>query len=51
MIDDDREWLELDECAKRMGITELQVLALVRKRALRSANLGFVLLVEPAILG
>jgi predicted DNA-binding protein (UPF0251 family) len=51
MIDDDREWLELDECAKRMDITRQQVLALVRTRALRSINPGFTLLVEPAILG
>lgn len=48
--DDDREFLELNACAERMGVTPREVLALARRGALRSVNLGFGLLVEPAIL-
>jgi hypothetical protein len=52
---DDREdddYIDLKECAKRMGLTVAQVTGLVRCGALRSIPLGFGAppLVQPAIL-
>ncbi|MFP2990317.1 hypothetical protein ACK87K_06060 [Mycobacterium intracellulare] len=44
------DYLDLDECAHRMGLTVDQVLELCRQRALRSIDLGAgCILVQPAI--
>lgn len=49
--DDGRDFLDVDECAKRMGISINEVMDLVRIRALRAIDYGYGLLfVEPAIL-
>lgn len=50
ILDDGREYLELDACARRMKMTEERVLELVRIRALRATDLGWGPLVEPAII-
>jgi hypothetical protein len=46
------DYLDLKECAERMGLTVAQVTGLVRCGALRSIPLGFgaTPLVQPAIL-
>ncbi|BCP05889.1 hypothetical protein P6281_16325 [Mycobacterium sp. 5-140-3-2] len=45
------DYLDLDDCARRMGLTVDRVLELCRHRVLRSLNLGMgVVLVEPAIV-
>lgn len=48
--DSSGEWLEISDCAKRMGVTPERVLDLVRRRALRTRQLYGVTLVQPAIL-
>ena len=48
--DDDGDWLEVGECAKRMRIPPERVLELVRRRALRTRHAYGVTLVQPAIL-
>lgn len=48
--DDGGEWLEIDQCAKRMGVPPERVRELVRRRALRTRRTYGVLLVQPAIL-
>ncbi|WP_156426782.1 hypothetical protein [Mycobacterium sp. IS-3022] len=48
---DDRDYVALDECARRMNLTKAQVMHLVRIRALRAFNAGFGMwFVEPAIV-
>jgi hypothetical protein len=42
-------FVDVEECARRMGITKKQVMELVRLRALRAVDFGY-LAVEPAIL-
>lgn len=50
LLDEDRDYVEPHEAARRMGISVGQLMELVRIRALRSVDLGLgVLLVEPAI--
>ncbi|BBY43583.1 hypothetical protein MCEL_18780 [Mycolicibacterium celeriflavum] len=47
----DRDYVDLDECARRMDLTKAQVMHLVRIRALRGFYAGFGLwFVEPAIV-
>jgi hypothetical protein len=47
---DDREFVDLDECARRMNLTKAQVLELVHIRALRSVAVVDEIWVEPAIV-
>jgi|GEM_PF-4977582 len=51
---DDRDlyesYVEIEECARNMGITTQRVRELISRRALRSIDLGVVVLVQPAIL-
>jgi hypothetical protein len=44
------DYLDLEDCVKRMGLTVEQVTQLVRIGALRHIDAGFGTLVEPAIL-
>lgn len=48
--DDGGEWLEVGECAKRMGCTPERMLDLVRRRALRTRHLCGATVVRPAIV-
>jgi hypothetical protein len=50
--DEHGDYLDLKDCAKRMGLTVAQVTSLVRCGALRSIPVGFgePPLVQPAIL-
>lgn len=48
--DDGGEWLEISDCAKRMGCTPERVLELVRRRALRTRHAYGITLVRPAIV-
>lgn len=50
MYPEDRDWLPVAECAKRMAITEQRVRDLVERRALRSTFIWGQLHVEPAIV-
>jgi hypothetical protein len=44
-------YVEIDDAARRMGITVNEIVDLVRHRVLRGENLGNgLILVEPAIL-
>ncbi|MGV0795646.1 hypothetical protein ABQF26_01675 [Mycolicibacterium elephantis] len=48
---EDRDYVDLDQAARRMCLTKAEVLELVRIRALRGHYLGFgEWLVEPAIV-
>ncbi|BBY41808.1 hypothetical protein [Mycolicibacterium celeriflavum] len=45
------DFLDVEDCAERMGLSVKQVMDLVRRGALRSLPIGFgELLVEPAIV-
>ncbi len=45
------DYLDVDDCATRMGLTVAAVRELARRRVLRSLDLGSgVLLVQPAIV-
>ena len=50
MYPEDRDWLPVAECAKRMAITEQRVRDLVERRALHSTFIWGQLHVEPAIV-
>jgi excisionase family DNA binding protein len=47
---DDHEFLPVDECAERLGVSEDRVRQLVRSGALRTTYLWGQLMVEPAIV-
>ena len=47
---DGGEWLEIDDCARRMAIPPERVLELVRRCALRTRHAYGVTLVQPAIV-
>lgn len=50
LIDDDREYVDVDECARRLNLDVPQVMELVRRRALRAVDYGFgEVWVEPAL--
>ena len=50
-MEDLHSFVELDQCAARMGITKNQVLDLVRRRVLRAVDFGYGLIyVQPVIL-
>lgn len=51
MSDDDRDYVDIVTCAKRMNITPANVRELIQRRVLRAVNYGYGVLVEPAIVG
>ncbi|OBB89644.1 hypothetical protein [Mycobacterium sp. 852002-30065_SCH5024008] len=47
---DDREWLDPEDAAKRMGLTMPQLDDLIRRGAVRARRNGWAVEVEPAIV-
>jgi hypothetical protein len=47
---DDREWVEPEEAARRMGITIGQLDALIKRGGVRARRNGWAVEVEPAVL-
>lgn len=43
-------YIEIPECAARMGLSNNAVIDLINARVLRAVDLGSLVLVEPAIL-
>ena len=46
----DRDYVPVDEAARRLGISKARVLELVTHRVLKSAYDGPLMLVEPALI-
>ncbi|WP_163685905.1 hypothetical protein [Mycolicibacterium gadium] len=44
------EWLTVEDCARRMRVSQDQVLDMVRRRVLRTRHQWGVTLVQPAIV-
>lgn len=45
-------WLEIDECAARMGLSVSEIVDLINARILRAVDCGCdLIMVQPAILG